>query len=212
MPLYDAIGTEYSQSRPADERIVRGLCNALQLPPGSTLLDVGAGTGKYARALADCGYRVLAIEPSTVMREQSVPHPAIKMIPASAEYIPLAAGEADGAYIVLALHHFDDRRRALREILRVIGRGPLVIFSFEPSAFHVFGCRSIFPDWDMRNRTRLRLWRTWREKWASSRAAQFGVYPFLCPAILRTSLLPQDGPHPSVTLMRGSGTASHRFH
>src|SRR5688500_17328808 len=124
MPLYDTIGTGYAQSRPADARIVTGLCAALGLPRGATLLDVGAGTAKYARAMAERGFRVLAIEPSEVMRAQSVPHPQVEMIAASAENIPCGPGSAAGAFVVLALHHFADRRRALAEIARVVGPGP----------------------------------------------------------------------------------------
>jgi SAM-dependent methyltransferase len=67
------------------------------------------------------------------------------MIAASAEEIPLMAGEADGAFVVLALHHFLDRRRALKEILRIIDRGPLVIFSFEPRALAGFWLADYFP-------------------------------------------------------------------
>jgi SAM-dependent methyltransferase len=145
MPLYDIIGIGYAKSRPADYRIVSALCDALGLPPASTVLDVGAGTAKYARALADRGFSVLAIEPSGVMRSQSIPHPSVRMIAASAEEIPLAAGAADGAFVVLALHHFSDRKKALVEILRVIGQGPLVIFSFEPRALARFWLAEYFP-------------------------------------------------------------------
>lgn len=145
MPLYDTIGSGYAKSRPADQRIVRALCHALELSPETTVLDVGSGTGKYARALGDLGYNLLAIEPSEVMRRQSVSHPRVRMIPAFAEDIPLAEGSADGAFVVLALHHFSDRRKALGEILRIIGPGPLVVFSFEPSALARFWLAEYFP-------------------------------------------------------------------
>ena len=78
MTLYDSIGVGYSETRRADPRIVRGLCEALDLPDSATILDVGAGTGKYSRALADRGFTVLAIEPSEVMRAQSIPHRRVR--------------------------------------------------------------------------------------------------------------------------------------
>jgi SAM-dependent methyltransferase len=153
MPLYDNIGMGYANSRPADVRIVDALFTAIDLPATSTLLDVGAGTGKYARALADRGFRVIALEPSAVMRSQSTPHPRVQMIEAAAEKIPLPTGAADGAFIVLALHHFTDRSRAIAEILRVIGDGPLVVFSFEPSALSRFWLADYFPLLGRENRS-----------------------------------------------------------
>jgi SAM-dependent methyltransferase len=145
MQLYDAIGKGYANTRPADLRIVSALVSSLALPSGSTVLDVGAGTGKYARALADLGYAVVAVEPSEVMRTQAVPHKRIRWLDSCAENLPLADREIDGAFIALALHHFIDRGKALREILRVIGSGPLVIFTFEPRQLGRFWLADYFP-------------------------------------------------------------------
>jgi ubiquinone/menaquinone biosynthesis C-methylase UbiE len=145
MSLYDTIGADYAKHRPADSRIVDALGAALGLMPPCTLLDVGAGTAKYARALAERGFTLIAVEPSEVMRSQIVPHDRVRVIPATAEEIPLPAGAADGAFVILALHHFSDRRKALNEILRVIGDGRLVIFSFEPRALARFWLADYFP-------------------------------------------------------------------
>lgn len=145
MQLYDAIGRDYATTRLADARIVSGLDEALNLGHSSTILDVGAGTGKYSRALADLGFTVLSIEPSEVMRGQSLPHPRVRAIAAPAEDIPLPSDSADGAIVVLALHHFPDRKKAFAEILRVIGGGPLVIFSFQPQALARFWLADYFP-------------------------------------------------------------------
>ncbi len=38
--------------------------------PGAHIADIGAGTGRDARALARMGYQVLAVEPSAAMRAQ----------------------------------------------------------------------------------------------------------------------------------------------
>lgn len=153
VPLYDTIGIGYENSRPADARIVTALISALEVRPGATLMDVGAGTGKYSRALADQGFSVVAIEPSEVMRAQSIAHPRVRWVAAASEDIPLPAGAAEGAFIVLALHHFNNRAQALREILRVIGRGPLVIFTFEPQKLGQFWLADYFPDLGKERRT-----------------------------------------------------------
>ena len=58
-------------------RIVDTLINLLALSPPATLADIGAGTGNYSRAVADLGFRVLAIEPSATMHRQALPHASV---------------------------------------------------------------------------------------------------------------------------------------
>lgn len=80
MALYDAIGQNYAKTRSSDPRIVAALLKILNSPTGSTVVDIGAGTGSYALALAHQGYRILAVEPSIVMRRQASPHAAIQWV------------------------------------------------------------------------------------------------------------------------------------
>jgi len=145
MTLYNNIGRGYSRTRPPDPQIVENLIAAMALPLGTTLMDVGAGHGKYANALAERGYRVIAVEPSEVMRCQAVKHENVVWLAASAEDIPLPSSCADGAFIVLALHHFADRQKAFNEIARVVGMGPVVVFTFEPSRLAQFWLADYFP-------------------------------------------------------------------
>ncbi len=146
MILYNTIGHGYAKTRAPDHRITDRLVALLNLPSDATLLDVGAGTGKYARAFADRGYSVIALEPSEVMEAQSEPHSGVRFVRATAERIPLPDDSVDGAIVVLAVHHFKDRPAAFREIVRVAGDGPVVLFSFDPSAFDQFWLSSYFPE------------------------------------------------------------------
>jgi ubiquinone/menaquinone biosynthesis C-methylase UbiE len=143
--IYNTIGHGYARTRAADARITNQLVALLNLPAQSTILDVGAGTGKYARALADRGYSVIALEPSETMQAQSPPHAGVQFVRAFAEDIPLSAASVNGAIVVLAAHHFDDRFAAFREIARVVGHGAIVVFTFDPSAFERFWLARYFP-------------------------------------------------------------------
>jgi SAM-dependent methyltransferase len=145
MVLYDSIGRDYAKTRAADPRIAGRLIALLDLPPNATVLDVGAGTGKYARALADHGFKVIALEPSEVMQSQAVPHEGVHFVQACAESMLLPDSSADGAIVVLALHHFRDRMAAFGEILRVVGNGPVVLFTFDPVAVSKFWLARYFP-------------------------------------------------------------------
>jgi protein-L-isoaspartate O-methyltransferase len=69
-PIYNAIGHGYAKTRAPDHRITSRLIALLDLPAHATVLDVGAGTGKYSRALAEKGYSLIALEPSEVMQAQ----------------------------------------------------------------------------------------------------------------------------------------------
>lgn len=129
--IYDRIGSSYSLFRKADPRIVGSILNLLKLPQESVIADIGAGTGNYARALADKGFDIYAIEPSSVMINQSIPHPHVRYLAGIAENIPLSDGAVDGVISVMSLHHFTDIKKALLEMDRIVGSGPIVILTFD---------------------------------------------------------------------------------
>ena len=145
MVLYNSIGKGYNHTRKPDRRILQYLTKLLDLPVGSVIADIGAGTGNYSKAMADIGYRVIAIEPSATMQSQAMPHPNIRWLSAKAEQIPLPDNSVDGAMIILALHHFSDRLAAIEEINRIVGNGKIVIFAFEQNKIPSFWLSDYFP-------------------------------------------------------------------
>ncbi|MFH0787032.1 MAG: class I SAM-dependent methyltransferase [Pseudomonadota bacterium] len=142
---YDAIGMQYNSYRNADARIVSILKELLGLPEGAVVVDVGAGTGNYSNALAASGYQLKAIEPSEVMRNQSVPSLNVEWLAGSAESIPLPEASAGGLISILAVHHFPDLVAAAAEMRRVCGNGPMVLFTIDPRRGEPFWFREYFP-------------------------------------------------------------------
>jgi ubiquinone/menaquinone biosynthesis C-methylase UbiE len=142
---YDTIGREYNSYRNADIRIVTLLKGLLGLPEGSTILDIGAGTGNYSNALATMGYKIKAVEPSKVMRLQFSPHPDVEWFEGSAESIPLPDESVDGLISTLAVHHFTDLSTAAAEMWRVCGNSPMVLFTIDPRRSEPFWFREYFP-------------------------------------------------------------------
>ncbi len=132
MPLYDRIGARYAEFRRADARMTQAIVGALQLSVGSTVADVGAGTGKYARALADRGLQVVAIEPSRTMLDQATPHAGVRYLQGAAERLPLATGSVDAVTCVLSVNHFTDLDACVDELDRVSDRGTLVMVTVDP--------------------------------------------------------------------------------
>jgi ubiquinone/menaquinone biosynthesis C-methylase UbiE len=145
MALYDTIGKTYAQTRRSDSRIAAKLLEILKSSQASVILDVGAGTGSYSFFLAEHGYHVLAVEPSETMRSQASSHPTIQWMDALADSLPLPDQSADAAIIMLAFHHFQNYRKALCEIHRVIGGGQIILFTYDPEVISGFWLTQYFP-------------------------------------------------------------------
>ncbi|MEA2650557.1 MAG: hypothetical protein QOI85_278 [Chloroflexota bacterium] len=61
---FDAWADEYERYRPGyPAALFELIAERLALPPGAALVDLGAGTGKVARAGAARGWRVTAVDP-----------------------------------------------------------------------------------------------------------------------------------------------------
>jgi ubiquinone/menaquinone biosynthesis C-methylase UbiE len=100
----------------------------LQPSPEMTLVDIGAGTGQFATALADWfGLQVVAVEPSAAMRAQIPLTPAIRALDGDASAIPLPDDSADAAWLSNVIQHIPDLKVAAHEIRRVLRAGAPVL-------------------------------------------------------------------------------------
>ena len=131
MPLYDSIGKQYTKTRIPDSRIIQKIIDLLNLPPGSIIADIGAGTGGYSQALADRGFSVYAVEPSSVMRIQASEHPQVKWLTGYAEALPLPDQSVDAVISILTIHHFSDLAKSFQEMHRIVKNGAIILLSFD---------------------------------------------------------------------------------
>jgi len=145
MPVYNSIGQSYSKFRLPDSRIVNLILNLLQLEPGSIIADIGAGTGGYSRAIAEQGFFIRAVEPSSVMRKQAIEHSRVQWFTGFAENIPLPTSSVDAVISILAIHHFSNLENALREMNRIARRGAIGILTFDPRLGKKFWLNDYFP-------------------------------------------------------------------
>lgn len=106
--------------------------------PGGRVLEIGAGTGRYSHALARQGYRVDAVELVAhnieVFRQNTLPTENITVTQGSA--LELSAFPDDTYDITLLLgplYHLytaEDKRRALREAIRVTKPGGVIFAAY----------------------------------------------------------------------------------
>ena len=93
-------------------------------------LDVGAGTGRFTRVLADAvGGRVVAIEPSAGMvAEREVgDRPAVRYVRAVGEALPIATGSVDVVLLSMSYHQLRDPKTSRAELHRVLRPGGAVL-------------------------------------------------------------------------------------
>lgn len=103
---------------------------AARLPAARPLrgLDLGSGTGRYTRALAEAFGPVVGVEPSARMREVArAAEPGLEFREGSAEAIALADGSIDYTLLFLVWHHVPDKARAVRELTRVSAPGAVIL-------------------------------------------------------------------------------------
>lgn len=119
---------DYVAHRPDyPDAAIDALVSGLGEPGSLSVVDVGAGTGISARAVADRGCRVIAVEPNKAMRDAAASHPRVTWVEATAERTTLPDACAD---IVLCAQsfHWMEREQALDEFHRILKpRGRLAL-------------------------------------------------------------------------------------
>jgi SAM-dependent methyltransferase len=143
--IYDSIGFDYNRHRAAEPSVVRSLLRLLDLPIGSVIADIGAGTGNYSNVLAQHGYKLYAIEPSAVMRSQALRVESVQWLAGTAEAMPLRDNSIEGVVCTLAIHHFDCVAKAASELGRICPSGPIVLLTIDPRLGESFWFSEYFP-------------------------------------------------------------------
>jgi SAM-dependent methyltransferase len=120
--LYDVFAAEYDSAfatgslRSVYDDLAWSNVEQLLPPPPAIVIDVGCGTGRWARRLIDRGYDVVGIEPSERMRDVlrgNVASDAFTMIGCDVDRAEVAPGSASVVLAMGSLQYVADPRAAL---------------------------------------------------------------------------------------------------
>jgi len=119
---YSRRAAEYDRGR-ADEVLdreywLRGLWEVGRIRPGQRVLDLGAGTGRFARLLSETNV-VVALDPSREMLGVARGKGSFGIVRGEAHRLPFRADSFDTTIVVMVLHQLADFRGALAEVSRV---------------------------------------------------------------------------------------------
>jgi SAM-dependent methyltransferase len=111
----------YARGRPDyPSELAAWLREDLDLYPGRTAIDLGAGTGKFTKLLIQTGSNVIAVEPVAAMRtELAASLPWVQAVAGTADSISLRDAVSDAVVCAQAFHWFATEA-GLEEIHRVL--------------------------------------------------------------------------------------------
>ena len=96
----------------------------LPLAPDFTVVEIGSGTGVYARAIRPRVRHLVGVELQRGLIEQARARDAsLLQVQASALALPMPSGTVDLVYLVTVLGEVTDQAEALREMHRVLRPG-----------------------------------------------------------------------------------------
>ncbi|KAG1342421.1 tRNA (carboxymethyluridine(34)-5-O)-methyltransferase [Cocos nucifera] len=125
--VYDAIAPHFSATRFAKWPKVAEFLNSLR--PGSIILDAGCGNGKYLGFNPNCFYIGCDISPPLI---DICARRGNEVMVADAVNLPYRCNFGDAAISIAVLHHLSTemrRRKAIKELVRVVRKGGLVLIT-----------------------------------------------------------------------------------
>jgi SAM-dependent methyltransferase len=98
------------------------------LPAGGQVLDLGCGTGRLSRALAESGYSVTGLDGSAAMLADASRHKGTLLVRADAFRLPFDEQSFDCVVMLRIAFHFADLGPLLAEAARVLTPGGRLVF------------------------------------------------------------------------------------
>lgn len=125
---FDQISEAYDATRdPIDAETFAKFESALEEEGIHRLLEVGVGTGRISKPLAERGFEMTGVDASRGMLARARAKGLVRLVRGSAYRLPFSDGAFDATLFVHVLHVLDEPERALGEAARVGRRGALAL-------------------------------------------------------------------------------------
>ncbi|EFM09243.1 Methyltransferase type 11 [Paenibacillus curdlanolyticus YK9] len=118
-------------------REIKQLCDWMELPTGTELLDVGCGMGRHALALEELGYTVSGMDLSAPLLEEARRHDEqqrVRWFQGDMRKLPFEDGAFDATVnLFTSFGYFeeeDENKQVLRELRRVLRPGGRFVIDF----------------------------------------------------------------------------------
>ena len=131
-PRYDKLHRRWLRFAGGEAQAALEAAVRVAISPDAAILDVGCGTGRFARALIDEGVlpeKITLLDPSTAMLALCQDIPVRKRL-GRLESMPFDAGRFDIITCAWALETADDPLLALQELARVLRPGGALFVTF----------------------------------------------------------------------------------
>ena len=135
---FDSIADMYDSTRePATDAEVSAISDALK--GCETVLDVGVGTGRFAKPLSELGFRVTGLDISSKMMLKAREKGVKNIVLADVHEMPFRDKSFDAAIIIHVLHIIADWPVVMRDVGRITGRSVISLLRQRPGLMNQWG-------------------------------------------------------------------------
>jgi ubiquinone/menaquinone biosynthesis C-methylase UbiE len=132
--FFERVASDWDTMRLAyyDERVIERMVAISGLDEGTTVADVGTGTGFVAAGIAPRVGRVIAVDNSSAMLEVARQNLSdlglenVEFVEGDVGALPIESGSVDAVFANMVLHHAEDPTAMLREMSRIAKPSGLV--------------------------------------------------------------------------------------
>jgi len=131
--FFDIIAPIYEKIHSGAEKIFKKLESITYFQSSDNVLDLGGGTGRISKFLANKVKKIVVVDSSQNMIGGCKKHAGLFCVFAQAEELPFSEQSFNKIIVINAFHHFQNQKQVIKEMKRVLANdGRVVIEEFNP--------------------------------------------------------------------------------